>query len=81
MFSRSVALRTMGSRLVMLMLSAAMVGPLGASVPSAGTMKLHVIVTTGSGTLVACGGSRPKIGLPVYLKTKSRLGRNVQIKS
>ena len=73
----------------MLMLTAAMVGPLGASVPSAGTMKLHVIVTTGSGTLVACGGSRPKIGLgrgctvplPVHLKTKIRLGRNVQIKS
>ena len=58
MFSRSVVLRTMGSRLVML-------------------------------TPVACGVSRPKIGLgrgctvalPVYLKTKTRLGRNVPIKS
>ena len=73
----------------MLMLSAAMVGPLGASVPSAGTMKLPIIVATVSGTLVACGVSRPKIGLgrgctvaiPVYLKTKIRLGRNFQIKS
>ena len=73
----------------MLMLTAAMVGPLGASVPGAGAMKLLIIVITGSGTLVACGVSRPKIGLgrgttvalPVYLKTKIRLGRNVQIKS
>ena len=48
MFSRSVVLRTMGSRLVMLMLTAAMVGPLGASVPSAGAMKLPIIVATGS---------------------------------
>ena len=89
MFSRSVVLRTMRSRLMMLMLSAAMVGPLGASVPGAGAMKLLIIVITGSGTLVACGVSRPKIGLgrgctvalPVYLKTKIRLGRNVPIKS
>ena len=88
MFSRSVVLRTMGSRLVMLMLSAAMVGSLGAS-PSAGAVKLLIILTTESGTLVACGVSRPKIGfgrgctvaLPVYLKTKISLGRNVQIKS
>ena len=88
MFSRSVFLRIMRSRLV-LMLTAAMVGPLGTSLPSFGTMKLPIIVTTGSGTLVACGVSRPKIGLgrgctvalPVYLKTKIRLGRNVQIKS
>ena len=87
MFSRSVALRTMRSRLV-LMLSAAMVGPLGASLPSAGAMKLSIIVATGSRTLAACGVSRPKIGLgrgctvalPVYLKTKVRLGRNVPIK-
>ena len=83
MFSRSVVLRTMGTRLVMLMLSAAMVGPLGASLPSAGTMKLLIIVASGSGV------NRPKIGLgrgctvplPVHLKTKIRLGRNVQIKS
>ena len=89
MFSRSVVLRTMGSRLVMLMLSAAMVGSLGTSVPGAGALKLPIIVTNGSGTLVACGVSRPKIGLgrgctvalPGYLKTKIRLGRNVQIKS
>ena len=47
MFSRSVVLRTMRSRLV-LMLSAAMVRPLGASVPSAGAMKLPIIVATGS---------------------------------
>ena len=74
---------------MMLMLSAAMVGPLGASVPSAGAMKLLIIVITGSETLVACGVIRPQIGLgrgctvtlPVYLKTKIRLGRNVQIKS
>ena len=85
MFSRSVVLRTMVSRLVMLMLTAAMVGPLGASLPSAGAMKLHIIVATVSGTLVACGVSRPQIGLgrgcsvalPVYLKTKIRLGRDV----
>ena len=48
MFSRSVVLRTMGSKLVMLMLTAAMVRPLGASLPSAGAMKLHIIVATGS---------------------------------
>ena len=47
MFSRSVVLRTMGSRLV-LMLTAAMVGHLGASLPGFGTMKLHIIVATGS---------------------------------
>ena len=71
------------------MLTAAMVGPLRASLPSAGAMKLPIIVTTVSGTLVACGVSRPQIGLgrgcsvalPVYLKTKTRLGRNVPIKS
>ena len=88
MFSRSVVLRTMGSRLVMLMLSTAMVGPLGASVPSAGAMMLLIIMAIGSGTLVACGGSWPKIGLgrgctvtlPVHLKTKISLGRNVPIK-
>ena len=73
----------------MLMLLAAVVGHLGASVPSAGTMKLLIIVATVSGTLVACGVSRPKIGLgrgctvalPVYLKTKIIIGRNVPIKS
>ena len=46
MFSRSVVLRTMGSRLVMLMLSAAMVGSLGTSVPGAGALKLPIIVAT-----------------------------------
>ena len=45
MFSRSVFLRTMG---LVLMLTAAMVGTLGASLPGAGTMKLHIIVATGS---------------------------------